>query len=135
MLNQDYLNIFDFYGFRPKLYIGGFSKNGSCLGVLSTLFSLIIFVVIFTFYLYKLIYHSEIYVLSSQSPSKNSDFINFSKDTFFFGFSLEDPITYDPFIDESVYYPKAYFRLAIRNEEDNSFTWTEKDRIISMQYK
>ena len=40
--------------------------------------------------------------------------INITNDIFYTGFALEDPSTYDPFIDETIYYPKAYFKTAKR---------------------
>ena len=35
-------NQFDLYGYSPYLFIGGFKRNGSFLGLLSTLLSIIV---------------------------------------------------------------------------------------------
>ena len=52
----------------------------------------------------------------AQPPS-----IQLSNDIFYGGFALEHPISYDPFIDETIYYPKAYFKRGIRYGNKWSF--------------
>jgi hypothetical protein len=51
--------------------------------------------------------------------------LKITKENFFGGFALEDPNTYDVFIDESIYIPKAYFKRGV-NKGDN-FEWKEKE--------
>ena len=41
----------------------------------------------------------------------------------YIAFVLEDPITYDPFLDEGVYIPKAYFKRA--EIKVDAFDWKE----------
>ena len=53
----------------------------------------------------------------SAEPSK----IRITNETFYGGFALEDPNTYDVFIDEGIYIPKASFRRAERKGEN--FNW------------
>ena len=36
--------------------------------------------------------------------------IKLTRDNFFGGVALEHPETYDPIMDEAIYYPKAYFK-------------------------
>ena len=76
----------------------------------------ILFVVIyFGFLIYKVIrmslkknvtfYDTFTYV---KEPSK----VKITKENFYGGFALEDTDTYDTFIDEGIYIPKAYFKRA-----------------------
>ena len=51
--------------------------------------------------------------------------IKITPDNFYGGFGLEVPDTYDPFIDETIYYPKAYFKTGIR--QGNKWNWTIKE--------
>ena len=44
----------------------------------------------------------------------NISSIKITQDNFYIGFSLEDPETYDNFIDETIYYPKTYFKTGKR---------------------
>ena len=47
--------------------------------------------------------------------------VKITKENFYGGFALEDPNTYDVFIDEGVYIPKAYFKKAER--KGDIFDW------------
>ena len=58
----------------------------------------------------------DTFAYASKLPS-----VRITKGNFFGGFALENPITYDPFIDESIYIPKAYFKRAERKGDD--FEW------------
>ena len=59
----------------------------------------------------------DIYTYEEEPPS-----IKLSSNNFYGGFALEHPITYDVFIDEEIYIPKAYFKKAER--KGNDFEWT-----------
>ena len=62
----------------------------------------------------------DTYVYVSHPP-----IINITNEEFYVGFSLEDPKTYDPFIDETIYFPKAYFKTGKSNGE--KWVWTVKE--------
>ena len=47
--------------------------------------------------------------------------ISLNHDLLYFGFSLQDAKTYNSYIDESVYYPKAYYKKAKR--ENKTWQW------------
>ena len=42
--------------------------------------------------------------------------INLTNNNFYVGFGLEHPETYNPFIDKSIYYAKAFFKEGKRYE-------------------
>ena len=48
-----------------------------------------------------------------------------TKNTSYFSFYLQDPISYKPIIDESIYYPKVYYKSAKRNNKEG-FIWSQK---------
>ena len=62
----------------------------------------------------------DVYAFVNKPPS-----IELSNENFYGGFAIEDPITYDAFIDEEIYYPKAYFKRAER--EGENWNWFEKE--------
>ena len=51
--------------------------------------------------------------------------INLNQDNFYGGFALENTMTYDPFIDETIYYPRAYFKKGKRNGD--KWNWEIKE--------
>ena len=111
----------DMFGKEPELYYKGRPKKTSWIGrILSFSFVLIYF----AFFLYKFIkmmkktdvtfYDTFTYV--SKPPQ-----VPITHNNFYVGFALEHPITYNPFIDEGVYYPKAFFKRAEMKGDD--FEW------------
>ena len=62
----------------------------------------------------------DTYAYTGQPPS-----IKLSNENFYGGFGLENPETYDTFIDESIYFPKAYFKKAERH--GNIWEWSIKE--------
>ena len=111
----------DMFGKEPELYYKGNTKKTSWIGrILSILF----FVIYFAFFVYKFIRMMKkidvtFYDTFSYAPKPPA--VRITKENFFGGFALENPITYDPFIDESIYIPKAYFKRAERKGDD--FEW------------
>ena len=52
-----------------------------------------------------------------KKPSK----VKITNENFYGGFALEDPKTYDAFIDERIYIPKAFFKRA--EKKGDNFIW------------
>ena len=119
------INILDLYGFKPQLFIGGYERNGSLLGLISTIASIIMCISISIYFFLKLFSTNEFTVITSEITPEGIESIELSNNTFYFNFALEDPITYKPFIDESIYYPKIYYKLAKRDVNEG-FIWIEK---------
>ena len=119
------INILDLYGFKPQLFIGGYERNGSLLGLISTIASIIMCISISIYFFLKLFSTNEFTVITSEITPEGIESIELSNNTFYFNFALEDPITYKPFIDESIYYPKIYYKLAQRDVNEG-FIWIEK---------
>ena len=116
-----YFKDIDMFGKEPQLYYKGEEKKTSWIG---RIFTVLFVVVYFAFFVYKLIrmmrkmdvtfYDTFTY---APEPSK----IRITNENFYGGFALEDPNTFDEFIDEGIYIPKASFRRAERKGEN--FTW------------
>ena len=116
-----YLKEIDMFGKDPELYYKGRSKKTSWPG---RIFSVLFVVSYIAFFIYKVIrmmkktdvtfYDTFTYV---PEPSK----VKVTKENFYGGFALEDPETYDSFVDESIYIPKAYFKRAERKGKE--FEW------------
>ena len=109
------------FGKEPEFYYKGRPKKTSWIGrILSILFV----VIYFAFFIYKLIrmlqkkdvnfYDRFTY---AEKPSK----VKITNENFYGGFAIEDPNTYDAFIDESIYFPKAFFKRA--EKKGDNFTW------------
>ena len=111
----------DMFGKEPELYYKSRPKKTSWIGrILSFLFVL----VYFAFFLYKLIRmlkKVDVTFYDTFTYADKPPAIPLTHNNFYIAFALEDPITYNPFVDESVYYPKAYFKRAEMKGDD--FEW------------
>ena len=111
----------DMFGKEPELYYKSRPKKTSWIGrILSFLFVL----VYFAFFLYKLIRmlkKVDVTFYDTFTYADKPPAVPLTHNNFYIAFALEDPITYNPFVDESVYYPKAYFKRAEMKGDD--FEW------------
>ena len=113
-----YLKDVDMFGKEPELYYKESSKKTSWMG---RIFSILFVLAYFAFFVYKLIrmlqrkdvtfYDTFTY---ADEPSK----VKITNENFYGGFGIENPETYDTFIDESIYFPKAYFKRAEKKGND-----------------
>jgi hypothetical protein len=109
------------FGKEPELYYKSRPKKTSWIGrILSFLFVL----VYFAFFLYKLIRmlkKVDVTFYDTFTYADKPPAVPLTHNNFYIAFALEDPITYNPFVDESVYYPKAYFKRA--EMKGDAFEW------------
>ena len=119
--NWKFLHEFDLFGKTVGLYYKGRESRHTFLG---SLFSLGFLLVYLSFFIYKLIRifkKKDLIFYDTFEYLETPPSIVLNKDIFYGGFALENPVTYDPFIDETIYYPKAYFKKGIRNGDKWSF--------------
>ena len=113
---------FDMFGATPTFYIDKKKKSGTICGLLITILAF------FSYFACGIYYISDIFdksnvksYISVRNPS-NPLSINFTSDKFYFGFAIQDPVTYDFILDESIYYVNAFYKIATR-QEDGNFAW------------
>ena len=107
-INCKFLYDIDLFGKEAELYYKGKSKRTSWFG---TVFTITYIVLYFSFFLYKLIRmlqkvdvtFYDTYAFTGEPPH-----IKLSKDKFYGGFALGDVYTLQTFIDDTIYYVKAY---------------------------
>ena len=117
----DIIKRVDMFGKQASLYIKGREKKKTTFG---SIFSIIYIILYISFLIYKLkrmVSKKDVKFYDTFKYMEKPPSIRLSKNNFYGGFALEHPITYDPFIDESIYYPKAYFKRAHRNGEQFDF--------------
>ena len=111
----------DMFGKEPELYYKGRPKKTSWIGrILSFAFVLIYF----AFFLYKLIkmlQKTDVTFYDTFTYAPKPPAVPISHNNFYVAFALEHPVTYNAFVDEGIYYPKAYFKRAEKKGDD--FDW------------
>ena len=116
---------YDKFGKEARLYYNGEEKKTTWFGnILSILYTLM-YIFFLTYKLFRMLKKEDVSFYETNSYKEKPPSIQLSQNNFYGGFGLEIPDTYDPFIDETIYFPKAYFKQGIRNGEE--WNWTIKE--------
>ena len=98
----------DFFGKSPEFYINGKPKKISYIGRIFTFIFIIIYIIIFVYKLYRMFRRVDITFYDSYSYADKIPSIQITNENFYLIFTLSDG-DYQPFIDETIYHPIAYF--------------------------
>ena len=98
----------DFFGKSPEFYINGKPKKISYIGRIFTFIFIIIYIIIFVYKLYRMFRRVDITFYDSYSYADKLPSIQITNENFYLIFTLSDG-DYQPFIDETIYHPVAYF--------------------------
>ena len=126
---HNFNNMIDLYGFKPRLFINGYSKKGTAIGIIFSLITWIFMITITVYYCNKLFISKELHTLASVRSATSSDNVYVNKDNFVFAFALEDP-RYNLYVDEEIYYPEVFFKHGIRNEK-GQFDYSDSTQLIT----
>jgi len=109
---------YDIYSKRIGFFYNNHDKIGSYFGLFLTALYILITLILFLFLLIRTIQRKEMKVYDSTIYSKEIPIININTSLIYFAFGLEDPITANRFVDETIYSVKiAYFdRIKINGE-------------------
>ena len=111
----------DAFGNQITLYYKGQEKSKTYFGSVFTILYSLIYLTFFTYEVVRMVKKKDVTFYDSQISPEDPPFIQLNKDNFYGAFALEDPVTYDPIIDDTIYTVKTYFKRAIRNGE--AFNW------------
>ena len=115
----------DRFGKEAQLYYNGEEKFTTKIGIIITILYFVIYMAYFIYKLNRMLTKEDFSFYDTFEYNKEPPSIELSADKFYVGFALENPKTYDSFIDETIYYPKAYYRAAVRN--GGNWDWEKKE--------
>ncbi len=110
---------FDIYGFSPKLFINGHSKEGTLFGLITTILTILIMLTIISYYFSKLFFYKDLTSIDSTRIVNLNESIFLNKNSSFFAFALEHPKNYEYYIDETIYYPKISYLIGKKGKDGN----------------
>ena len=125
------LNYFDFYSKRLGIFYKEKEKISTSLGLILTFLHIIFILTLFTYYSYRISYGKELNVRESsefQTEPPSVDIIN--SDLFYFAFGVEDPITTEKFIDETIYRVKVIY---YDTKKENNGWFTIKKKYLNLE--
>ena len=124
-LSFKFLKNIDIFDKSFELYYKGKSKKSTYIG---SIFTICYGVIYFSFFLYKIlrmINKRDITFYDTTAHLEEIPQIDATNENFYGGFALEHPETYDNFIDETIYYPKAYYKIG--RLEGDDWIWNIKE--------
>ena len=105
----------DFFGKLPEFYIKGKPKQVSLIGRIFTCIFIIIYIIIFVYKLYRMTQRVDITFYDSYSDTEENPSFGITNENFNLIFSILDD-SEQPFIEETIYSPKAYFKDEVIEE-------------------
>ena len=100
---------FDMYARSPNFYFKNHDRINTCFGTLLTLVYIIVSLTLFIYHSIITIQRKNFKVHDSTIYGQEMPFIDLNSNILYFAFGLEDPITMNRFIDDSIYIPKIVF--------------------------
>ena len=111
----------DMFGKEPELYYKGRPKKTSWVGRILSFSFVFIYLAFFIYKLVKMLKRVDVTFYDTFTYAPSPPVIPITHENFYVAFALEDPITYDPFINEGVYYPEVSFKRA--EMKGDKFEW------------
>ena len=124
-INIKFLKNIDVFDKPINLYYKENQNYHTYLGCLMTIAYGLIYFLFFLYKVVNMLKRTDVIFYDTYAYINEPQVINITNEVFYGGFALEDPSTYDPFIDETIYYPKAYFKTAKRN--GSNWDWEVKN--------
>ena len=100
---------FDMYSKKIGFYFNSQEQIGSYFGLLLTVTYILVSLILFIYQIIKIIQRSELKVYDTKIYSQEMPIIDVDMNHLYFAFALEDPITSNKFIDESIYTAQIAF--------------------------
>ena len=111
----------DMFGKEPELYYKTRPKKTSWIGRILSFSFVFIYFVFFIYKFIKMLRRVDVTFYDTFTYASSPPIVPITHENFYIAFALEDPNSYDPFINEGVYYPKAAFKRAEMKGEQ--FDW------------
>ena len=109
-----FIQDFDLFAKEPGLYYKRKEKKHSWYGSIFSIIYVTIYVAFFIYKLLRMLKKTDVTFYDSLEYLDDPPTIKLDNNIFYGGFALEHPITYDQFIDETIYYPRAFFKVQTR---------------------
>ena len=120
----DEIGQYDAFGKEPELYFKGKPKRASGFGFTLTILYVSMFIGIFLYKLIRMINRTDVKFYDSCTFLGVIPSLKLNNEDFYGGLALGIPDTLEPFVDETIYYPKAYFKVGHRVK--NTWNWEIK---------
>ena len=111
----EFIKEIDFFGKFPEFYINRKPKHVTIIGRIFTYIFIFLYIVIIGYKFYRMTQRVDITFYDSYSISEETPSIKINNENFYLIFAILDKDD-QPFINESIYYPKAYYMGEVKKE-------------------
>ena len=136
-MSQKYFNFscksledLDLFSKTPELYYKGKSQKSALIGRIFTVIYAVAYAAFFIYKVIRMYLKIDITFFQTETFTGEIPSLKLNNDLFYGAFALQDQQTGKTFIDETIYYPVAIFRMGHKNENDE---WIWEDRILGTE--
>ena len=113
---------FDLFAKEVELYYQGNNKKSILIGRIFSIIYVVIYGAFFIYQLVRMIKRSDATFYDSYSFTGEPPNIKLTKEKFYGGFALGNPLTLETYVDDSIYNVKAYYRNGVK--KGSHWSWT-----------
>ena len=112
----------DLYAKEVELYYKGNNKKSTLIGRIFTIIYILMYAAFFIYQLVRMLKKSDVTFYDSYAFTGEPPNIQLTKDKFYGGFALGNPLTLETFVDDTIYNVQAYYRSGVK--KGNNWSWT-----------
>ena len=120
-INGKFMQGIDLFGKEAELYYKGKSKRTSCPGIFFTIFYVSMYIAFFIYKVVRMLKKDDVTFYDTYAFTGEPPNIKLTKEKFYFGFAIGNPLTLETFVDDSIYYVEAYYKKGIK--EGSTWNW------------
>ena len=122
---QTYKNFYDYdlFGYNVGLYFNGNIKEGTLIGIITTIIYALSFICVTIYYISETFSRKNYTFSTSTIKYENTTTIKLDKEIFALSFGMQHPITYAEYVDETIYNIKASLMTGKRDPVTQDFSW------------
>ena len=113
----------DLFGKEPELYYKGKAKRATKIGLTFTLLYIMMYLAFFIYKVIRMLEKDDVTFYDSYAFTGEPPNILLTKEKFYGGFALGNPLTLETFVDDGIYYVKAFFVRGVKS--GGQWTWTK----------
>ena len=104
----------DLYGREANLYYKGESEKHTYTGIIFTIIYLVLYGGFIIYQLVRMLKKEDVTFYDAYAFTGEPPKIQLSNDKFYGGFALGNPLTLEPFVDDSIYFVRAFYISRIK---------------------
>ena len=129
--NCEFLHDIDMFGKDPEFYYKGRNKRTTLVGRICSILFVAVYIAFFIYKLIKMLQRVDVTFYDTFAFTGETPFMDLTNDNFYGGFGIMDA-NGDTFVDESIYYARAFFYSGKKENADVSFIKDSLEELLSI---